>query len=100
VRALAAKVSYVIDPDNDYPRNFSGHIRATLRDGRTIEKRQPHMRGGAHQPLSRDDIVRKFTANVRFGGETDADAKALERAIAAIAAGGSVALPSAIAGLT
>jgi 2-methylcitrate dehydratase PrpD len=94
VRALAAKVSYVIDPHNEYPRNFSGHIKATLRDGRTIEKRQPHMRGGAHQPLSRADIVRKFAANVRFGGQTNADAKALEQAIAAIAAGGPVKLPA------
>ena len=25
--ALAAKVSYVIDPADEYPRNFSGHIR-------------------------------------------------------------------------
>jgi hypothetical protein len=84
----------VIDPHNEYPRNFSGHIKATLRDGRTIEKRQPHMRGGAHQPLSRADIVRKFAANVRFGGQTKADAKALEQAIAAIAAGGPVKLPA------
>ena len=34
LRALAAKVSYVIDPNDEYPRNFTGHIRATLKDGR------------------------------------------------------------------
>src|ERR1700739_4821623 len=28
VLALAAKVRYVIDPDNPYPNNFTGHIRA------------------------------------------------------------------------
>src|SRR6185295_5773028 len=28
LRALARKVSYVIDPQNPYPRNFTGHIRA------------------------------------------------------------------------
>ena len=27
------KVRYVIDPDNPYPNNFTGHIRASLRDG-------------------------------------------------------------------
>ena len=38
------------------PKNFTGHIRATLRDGRVVEERQPHMRGGAHEPLTRKDI--------------------------------------------
>ena len=52
VLALAAKVRYRIDPDNPYPRNFTGHIRATLADGRVVEERQPHMRGGAHEPLT------------------------------------------------
>ena len=47
VVALAGKVRYRIDPQNPYPKNFTGHIRATLRDGSVIEERQPHMRGGA-----------------------------------------------------
>src|SRR6516162_1544981 len=28
VLAIAAKVRYVVDPDNPYPKNFTGHIRA------------------------------------------------------------------------
>ena len=36
---------------------------ATLRDGSVIEERQPHMRGGAHEPLSRKDIEDKFLLN-------------------------------------
>ena len=47
VLALAAKVRYVIDPDNPYPNNFTGHIRAVLNDGSVVEERQPHFRGGA-----------------------------------------------------
>jgi 2-methylcitrate dehydratase PrpD len=70
IRALAAKVSYVIDPDNPYPANFTGHIRATLRDGTIIEERQPHFRGGAHEPLSAEAIEAKFFANAAFGGWT------------------------------
>ena len=62
------KVRYRIDPDNPYPDNFTGHIRATLRDGSVIEERQPHMRGGAHEPLSRSDIEEKFLLNARHGG--------------------------------
>jgi 2-methylcitrate dehydratase PrpD len=68
VVALAAKVRYRIDPDNPYPDNFTGHIRATLRDGSVVEERQPHMRGGAHEPLTRKDIEDKFLLNARHGG--------------------------------
>jgi 2-methylcitrate dehydratase PrpD len=67
VVALAAKVRYRIDPDNPYPNNFTGHIRATLRDGSVVEERQPHMRGGAHEPLTRKDIEDKFLLNARHG---------------------------------
>jgi 2-methylcitrate dehydratase PrpD len=68
VLALAAKVRYRIDPQNPYPNNFTGHIRAVLADGRVVEERQPHMRGGAHEPLTRADIEEKFVLNARHGG--------------------------------
>ncbi len=71
VLALAAKVRYVIDPKNPYPNNFSGHIRAVLNDGRVVEERQPHFRGGAQEPLTRADIEEKFALSVRFGGWDD-----------------------------
>jgi 2-methylcitrate dehydratase PrpD len=72
VRAVAAKVGYVIDPDNPYPNNFTGHIRAVMRDGSVIEERQPYMRGGAHEPLTRQDIEDKFILNARHGGWPEA----------------------------
>jgi 2-methylcitrate dehydratase PrpD len=68
VLALAAKVRYEIDPNNPYPDNFTGHIRATLRDGTIVEERQPHFRGGAHEPLTRQDVEEKFMLNARHGG--------------------------------
>jgi 2-methylcitrate dehydratase PrpD len=68
VVALAAKVRYQIDPQNPYPKNFTGHIRATLRNGTVVEERQPHMRGGAHEPLTRKDIEDKFVLSVKHGG--------------------------------
>jgi 2-methylcitrate dehydratase PrpD len=81
VRAVAAKVRYVIDPDNPYPNNFTGHIRAVMRDGSVIEERQPHMRGGAHEPLTREDIEDKFALNARHGSWPEARiAPALARA--------------------
>ena len=47
-------------PTIPIPRNYTGHIRALLRDGDVVEERQPHMRGGAHEPLTRQDIEEKF----------------------------------------
>ena len=66
--ALAGKVRYDVDPDNPYPKSFTGHIRAVLPGGRTVEERQPHLRGGAHEPLPREDIEEKFALNARHGG--------------------------------
>jgi 2-methylcitrate dehydratase PrpD len=76
VVALANKVRYRIDPANPYPKEFTGHIRATLADGRVVEERQPHFRGGAHEPLTRKDIEDKFVLNCRHGGWDETRAKA------------------------
>jgi hypothetical protein len=40
-----------------------------------VEERQPHLRGGAHEPLKRADIEEKFMLNVRHGGWNDARAQ-------------------------
>jgi 2-methylcitrate dehydratase PrpD len=74
ILALAAKVRYVVDPGNPYPRAYTGHVRMTLKDGRVFEERQPHIRGGAQEPLTREDIERKFRSNAAYGGWSDAQA--------------------------
>jgi 2-methylcitrate dehydratase PrpD len=68
VLALAAKVKFVIDPDNPYPTNYTGHVRATLKDGSVVEERQPYLRGGAQEPLTRQDVTDKFALNAEHGG--------------------------------
>ena len=68
LQALAAKVRYEIDPDNPYPNEYTGHVRVKLKDGKVLEERQPHLRGGAHEPLSRADIEDKFRHNCGYGG--------------------------------
>src|SRR5262249_807468 len=70
VLALAAKVKFVIDPQNPYPNNYTGHIRATLKDGSVVEERQPYLRGGAQEPLTRQDVIDKFRLNAEHGGWT------------------------------
>jgi 2-methylcitrate dehydratase PrpD len=68
VLALAAKISYRIDPENEYPANFTGHLRATLNNGNVREFTQGYMRGGAHAPLAQAEIIAKFQDNARYGG--------------------------------
>ena len=75
VLALASKVNYIIDPNNPYPNGFTGHIRCVLNDGRVMEERQPHFRGGASEPLTRADIEEKFALNARHGGWEDKRAR-------------------------
>ena len=71
VLGLAAKVRYRVDPDNEYPANYTGHLKATLKDGTVHEIRRPHLRGGRRQPLTRADLLGKFTLNAVFGGWTE-----------------------------
>jgi 2-methylcitrate dehydratase PrpD len=68
VHALAGKIRYVVDPANPYPRQFTGHLRVTLRNGEVREARQGHFRGGVDEPLSFVDLVNKFRANCSYGG--------------------------------
>jgi len=76
VLALAERVKFVIDPDNPYPNNYTGHIRATLRDGSVVEERQPYLRGGAQEPLTRQDVTDKFLLNAEHGGWSAAQSDA------------------------
>ena len=63
VVALAARCATRSTRRIPIPNNFTGHIRAVLADGSVVEERQPHMRGGAHEPLTRGDIEEKFVLN-------------------------------------
>jgi 2-methylcitrate dehydratase PrpD len=72
VLQVAGKVRYIVDPHNPYPRAFTGHIRLVLNDGGVVEERQPHIRGGAQEPLTRAEIEEKFRLCCRSGGWDDA----------------------------
>ena len=75
VLALAAKIHYSINPKDEYPRNFTGHLRVTLSDGREREIRRPYMRGGVHAPLSQSELEDKFMDNVLYGGWDEAQGR-------------------------
>ena len=77
LRALASKVSYIIDPANPYPKQFTGHLRVTLQDGTVHEHEQSYFKGGTEHPLSDDEIRHKFHANCAYGGMALAHAEAM-----------------------
>jgi 2-methylcitrate dehydratase PrpD len=83
VRALAGKVRYVVDPDNPYPRHFTGHLRVTLKSGEVRETSQGHFRGGREEPMSAQALEAKFVANCTYGGW---DANRVHRALAVLRA--------------
>ena len=68
IYALTRRIEYIIDPANEYPRNYSGHLLAELHNGRCIEIEQPHLRGGAREPLSEAELAAKYRANAAHGG--------------------------------
>ncbi len=65
---LAGRIRYEVDPEDEYPRNYTGHIIATLTDGRVVEEHQPHLRGGTRSPMSREELLTKCAANLNYGG--------------------------------
>jgi 2-methylcitrate dehydratase PrpD len=68
VRALAGKVRYTIDPDNPYPRQFTGHMRVTLKSGEVREASQGYFRGGREARMGAEALEAKFIANCGYGG--------------------------------
>jgi 2-methylcitrate dehydratase PrpD len=84
VLALASKVKFVIDPDNPYPNNYTGHVKATLKDGSVAEERQPYLRGGASEPLTRQDVTDKFMLNAQHGGWSKAQSEAALKLLAGL----------------
>ena len=73
-------MSHVVDPESPFPKSFPGWVRVQLRDGRELEARVPHGRGGPERPLPAEALVDKFRDNARRALPA-ARVAALERAV-------------------
>ena len=62
---LANKVNYEVDPENEYPKNYTGTLICETEDG-TFTEHQACFRGGRKQPLTEDDMNKKYEANLKF----------------------------------
>jgi 2-methylcitrate dehydratase PrpD len=63
VLELAGKVGYSVEPMIDFPVYFSGGMRLTLRDGRTLEHREVINRGHPDKPMQGTEVQDKFRDN-------------------------------------
>ena len=79
--------SVVLSPFMPYPKAYTGHVRMTLKDGRVFEERQPHIRGGAQEPLTRAEIEDKFSRNCAFGGWSEAQGAKFLKSVPGLLAG-------------
>jgi 2-methylcitrate dehydratase PrpD len=61
---LADKVHAVVDPLATDRSQLGGRVEIRLQDGRTMQFTVEHMRGMPQNPMTVDDIVRKFRSNV------------------------------------
>src|SRR5207237_8535327 len=78
VLAVAGRVGYELDPTIDYPRQFVGHVRVRLADGRVLEERQDHPRGGPDFPVAARDLEVKFRGNAGLALSADAVDRVVE----------------------
>ena len=69
---LMDKTRIEVDRQSEYPKNFPGHVTVKTRQGQTFEQRETVNRGAKDNPLSKDEVVRKFRENVSgvIGDET------------------------------
>lgn len=68
VQRLAESVQYVVDPENEYPRNYTAIVKVHLHGGETLSAEQDCLRGGVRAPLSDDELIAKYYDNTRYGG--------------------------------
>tara|TARA_B100000989_G_scaffold219616_1_gene167538 strand:- start:2748 stop:4097 length:1350 start_codon:yes stop_codon:yes gene_type:complete len=80
ILSLASKVNYEIDPNNEYPKNYTGTLVCKTFD-KEITEHQPYFRGGIKEPLTKDDIDKKYNANINYSRITEDNKKSLNNFI-------------------
>ena len=77
---LASKVNYEIDPNNEYPKNYTGTLICKTSENEFTEH-QPCFRGGIKEPLTKDDIDKKYNANLNYSKISEENKKSLNNFI-------------------
>ena len=80
ILSLASKVNYEIDPNNEYPKNYTGTLICKTSNSEFSEH-QPCFRGGIREPLTKDDIDKKYNANLNYSKISEENKKNLNNFI-------------------
>ncbi len=80
ILSLASKVNYEIDPNNEYPKNYTGTLICKTSENE-FNEHQPCFRGGIREPLTKDDIDKKYNANLNYSKISDESKKNLNNFI-------------------
>ena len=75
---IANLIEYEIDPNDEYPKNYTGTLILETTDGNIIEAKQPCFRGGKKQPLTKKDFDTKFEKNLKYAKLNDQQVKKVE----------------------
>ncbi len=75
--SLSQKVRYEIDPDNEYPANYTGEVVVKLTNGQTFTATQNQLRGGVREPMEEEELLAKCQANLEFADWQGVDAAAI-----------------------
>jgi len=76
--SVSNKVRYIVDPDDEYPENYTGTVVVKLRDGSEHREFQGQLRGGMREPMTGDDLRAKCQDNLAFADWRGADASAID----------------------
>ena len=63
VLKIASLVNYEEDPSQDFPKYFPGSIEITFKNGDKLIEHEKFQRGCLENPMSKDDIEKKFFDN-------------------------------------
>lgn len=61
---LASKVNYIIDPNIRNQKYFPGHVKIEMNSGKVYEHAIKEQRGCPENPMSQEEIEKKFKENV------------------------------------
>jgi 2-methylcitrate dehydratase PrpD len=89
VLALAARSEHRPRDFASYPGSMPGAVTLRLKDGRVLERVEPHERGGPDRPLPDGEVLAKFRRNAALAVDAG-DAQALEAAVLALDEQGDV----------
>ena len=96
-KALAEKCSCSADPDSLFPEYFSGGVKVSLADGRTLTRHIPVNSGAGARQMTLDETTEKFLQNTSLAMDENR-AMTIRAAVLALAANGVEPLMQALRG--